>query len=97
MGVLVWLGGTAVAFLVARVLDFGRFHPLAELLVACCGGFTAGVAATWLDFGGISEPDPRAFAFAALVAFLSIGLARLTIAALRWPATRERQDESRSR
>lgn len=94
MGVLVWLAGAVTAFVAGRVLDYGRFHAVAELLIAVCGGMTAGAAATWLDFGGWGEADIRAFVFCALVASLSIALTRLAIVALRWP---EYSKENRER
>ncbi len=92
MGILTWLGGAVLAFIAALLLDFGRFHPLAELFVAISGALTAGLVATWLDFGGYAEVDLRAFGFATLVAFLSIGLTRLAIAAQRWPSYRDESD-----
>lgn len=92
MGILVWLGGAAVAFTAARLLDFVRVHAIAELLVAFCGALTAGAVATLLDFGGWGEPDLRAFLFAALVSSLSIALTRLTVVALRWPEYRKAKD-----
>ena len=95
MGVLVWFSGAVIAFLAAQLLGFGRFHPIAELLVSCSGGLTAGLAATWLDFGGFGEADFRAFLFTALVAFLSIGITRLGVTALRWPSHRSDADSER--
>jgi len=85
MGILVWLAGSVTAFVAARIADFGRFHPAAEILVSVSGGVTAGALATWLDFGGWGEPDIRAFIFCAIVSSLSIALTRLAVAALRWP------------
>lgn len=90
MGVLVWLAGSAVAFVSAQLADFGRFHPLAELLVALCGGLTAGLVATWLDFGGFAEPDLRAFFFATFVSAFSLALTRLAVLALRWQSSEKR-------
>lgn len=92
MGILTWAGGALVAFVAAQLLDFGRFHPVGEIVVALSGGFTAGMAATWLDFGGFAEADLRAFLFSTIVAFLSIGLARLTLVALKWPESGRRGD-----
>jgi hypothetical protein len=93
VGILVWFAAAVAAFVAGRLLDFGRFHPAAELLIAVCGALTAGAAATWLDFGGWGEADIRAFVFCALVASLSIALTRLAIAAMRWPEYSRRKRE----
>jgi uncharacterized membrane protein YeaQ/YmgE (transglycosylase-associated protein family) len=87
MGILSWLLGGAVAFAA------GRFIPLArrpgwrlELAAALTAALLAGFIATALDFGGLDEPDPRAIAFATLVAFALVGITRLaSIASTRKP------------
>ena len=88
MGILVWIGAGLAAFVAGRLLDFGRVHAIAELVVALCGTLTAGAAATLLDFGGWGEADMRAFLFCAAVSMLSIALMRLTIVALHRPGAR---------
>jgi hypothetical protein len=90
VGVLIWLAGSAVAFVAGRFADFGRFNAFAEALVVACSGLTAGLIATGLDFGGFAEPDLRAFLFATFVSALALALTRLAALALRWPSSQRR-------
>lgn len=78
MGILSWLLAGAIAAFAARFIPFGRrpgwkFETLVTLSSASFGGFIA----TALDFGGLDEPDPRAWLFAGLVALASLGIVRL--------------------
>lgn len=77
MGILSWLLAGAIAFAAARFIPLAR-RPAwrLELGVALAAALLAGFIATALDFGGLDEPDPRAIAFAALVAFALVGIAR---------------------
>lgn len=78
MGFVTWLGAGVIAAIVSRMIHAGeRRGFLLELTVALLLASAAGLAATALDFGGWSELEPRAIAFAALVAFAGIGAMRL--------------------
>lgn len=83
MGILTWLGAAIAAFILARIFSIGRFHPVAELVIAIVSALTAGLIATWLDFGGYAEPDWRAAVFAGLTALTSIALTRIAIVSLK--------------
>lgn len=81
MGLALWLGCGAAAFLSARIVPLLRppaWWP--ELTAALVTALLLGALATALDFGGWREPDWRAGLFAFLGAFAAAGLARLTIA-----------------
>jgi hypothetical protein len=79
MGFVSWLGAGVIAAVVSRFIPAGeRRSFVAELVVALLLASAAGLAATALDFGGWSELEPRAIAFAALVAFAGIGAMRLS-------------------
>jgi hypothetical protein len=77
MGPLSWSLAGIVAALLARLIPFFRRSLLVELLLGVFAAFAAGLGATALDFGGWSELDWLATAFAALIAFTTIGLLRI--------------------
>lgn len=77
MGIALWIGCGALAFLAARVIPAGRSRAwIGELAAALVVAFLLGVAATALDFGGWKELDWRAGLFAFLGAFAADGLVR---------------------
>lgn len=87
MGPLTWtLAGGAAAAL-ARATPLFRKHFLAELLIAVLASFTAGVAATALDFGGWSELAWPAEIFAFSTAAAAIALFRFVTvrSSAGWP------------
>lgn len=77
MGAALWVAAGVAAFLVARIIPLRR-KPLfmAELILAVATSAIFGIAGTALDFGGWSEPDWRAGAFAFLGALAAIGAMR---------------------
>ena len=78
MGLALWLGSGALAFLLARLVPFGRGGRwLGELAAALLTAFVLGVVATGLDFGGWSEPDPRAALFTVLGSGAILGILRV--------------------
>lgn len=80
MGIAFWLFSGAVAFLIARIVPFGRTAAkTGELLVSVCAAVLLGLAATAMDFGGWSESDWRAALFTFFGAFTAAGLWRLTM------------------
>ncbi len=80
MGIAFWLVAAAVAFLIARIIPFGRGSGrIGELVVSVCAALLFGFVATAMDFGGWSEPDWRAILFAFCGAFTAAGLWRLTM------------------
>jgi hypothetical protein len=82
MGIALWVAGSVVAFLVARMAPWRRRQTWAgELWVSIAAGILLGAAATALDFGGWNEPDWRAGLFVFLGALAATGTFRLTIAA----------------
>lgn len=84
MGIAFWLLSGAVAFLIARIVPFGRGpRRIGEFLVSVCAAVLVGLVATAMDFGGWNEPDWRAALFTFCGAFTAAGLWRLTM--LRTP------------
>jgi hypothetical protein len=80
MGIAFWLVSGAIAFLIARIVPYGRTRSkIGELLVSVCAALLLGLAATAMDFGGWSEPDWRAGMFTFTGAFAAAGLWRLTM------------------
>ena len=77
MAAALWVAAGVLAFLVARIVPLQRPpHVLPELIVAGVASAILGIVATALDFGGWSEPDWRALAFAFLGSFAVIGAMR---------------------
>ena len=78
VGVALWLGSGALAFLLARLVPYGRGRRwLGELAAAMLTAFILGLVATALDFGGWSEPDPRAALFTVLGSGAILGILRV--------------------
>ncbi|HEX8172879.1 MAG TPA: hypothetical protein VF824_20260 [Thermoanaerobaculia bacterium] len=79
-----WLGGGVLAFLLARIIPYGREQTRwSEGFAALAAALLLGFAATALDFGGVREPDWRAGLFALLGAFAAAGAVRLARSARR--------------
>ncbi len=77
MGIALWVGCGALAFVVARAIPAGRNHTWAgELAAALAVALLFGFLATALDFGGWKELDWRAALFAFLGAFAATGAVR---------------------
>lgn len=76
MGFAAWLAAGVAALLAARIVPIQRRSFWLEAIVALLASLVAGTAATALDFGGWSEPDPRAFFFALSVALAALALLR---------------------
>ena len=84
VGLALWLGTGALAFLLARLVPFGRGRRwLGELAAVLLTAFVLGVVATGLDFGGWSEPDPRAGLFTFLGSGAILGILRVATHNLR--------------
>ena len=80
MGVGLWMVAGGAAWLIARIVPFGRrtaARAAGEALAALLLAAGAGVAATALDFGGWREPDWRAALFAFFCAAAAIATVRL--------------------
>jgi hypothetical protein len=80
MGIAFWLLSGAIAFVIARIVPFGRgSRRIGEFTVSVCAAALLGLAATAMDFGGWREPDWRAALFAFFGALAAAGLWRLTM------------------
>lgn len=87
MGMASWVIAGIAVFGFSRMLRLAPLHWAIELPVAILTALCAGLVATAADFGGWSEPDPRAFAFCLLIALCAMPLLRL----LRLSARRRQQ------
>ncbi|HEX7155443.1 MAG TPA: hypothetical protein VF618_28515 [Thermoanaerobaculia bacterium] len=77
MGIGLWTVSGIVAFLLARIVPWGRTRGwVVELVTALVTAPLLGLLATGLDFGGWQELDWRAGAFVVFGTFAAIGLAR---------------------
>ena len=80
MGIALWFGSAAVAFLLARILPLRRRRAwLGELSAAIVAALLLGIVATALDFGGWNELDWRAGLFTFFGALTGIAIVRFTI------------------
>jgi hypothetical protein len=77
VGVALWIAAGAAAWVVARIVPFGRPAAVEEAVAALLASALAGVAATALDFGGWAEPDWRTALFAFFCAAALIGVMRI--------------------
>ena len=76
-GLASWLAAAVAAWLVAGAVRTARpRRRLPELAAAVAAALGAGLAATRLDFGGLAVLDPRAIAFAFLLALAAAGVVR---------------------
>lgn len=76
IGFATWLAAGTAILLVARIVPILRTAFWLEAMVALFACLAAGMTATALDFGGWSEADPRAFAFALFTSAAALGLLR---------------------
>lgn len=77
MGAALWIAAGVAAFLVARIVPVRReTRWFRKLVLATVVALLAGIAATFLDFGGWNEPDWRAASFAFLCSFAAMGVMR---------------------
>lgn len=76
-GVLSWIAAGVGAALLARLVARRRKRLWLELLAGAVAAVVAGLAATWLDFGGVAALDARGIAFAFLAAACAVALVRL--------------------
>jgi hypothetical protein len=77
MGTLLWVASGLLAFLVARIIPYGRGQNWSiELTSALAAALALGIVATALDFGGWRELDWRAGMFAFFGAFAASGIVR---------------------
>lgn len=73
-----WLAAGLAAWLVARIVPFGRGQKkFVELSISAAMAVILGLTATALDFGGWKEPDWRAGLFAFFGALAAAGVFRL--------------------
>ncbi len=77
VGTALWIGSGVVAAFLARIVPLRRGSVWLELLVGVIAALAGGLGATALDFGGWSEPDWRAGAFAFLLGAAGVGLLRV--------------------
>ena len=77
LGVTLWLGSGTVALLLARAVPSRRRGLAAEASAALLTTVLLGLTATFLDFGGWSEPDWRAGLFIFLGVLAVTGLVRI--------------------
>jgi len=76
MGLALWLVGGTAAFLLARIIPFGRGGWAGELAAALASALLFGVVATALDFGGWKEIDWLAVLFVLIGSFAATGALR---------------------
>jgi hypothetical protein len=78
VGVGLWWAGGIAAWIVARIVPWGRRGRwLAELLIAVAAALLLGTLATVLDFGGWKDLDWRAGLFTFAGALALVGCFRL--------------------